>query len=400
MPRSTPRSPKKSKQDLLNLKKALPWRSPDEARLVRMFTWKYLLGHGPQCTPYALAKWLGVQESYIRHLRKKLPTNPTNPAGQAAAQAAFDLECQQNGPPTLEALREARIKSRSMRAKGLLRTQPRWKEIREPGQRTKSIPAKPAAITLVLDGKIPLEPPDRVASGQMGPPEPGHPAWRRPHRGRPKRKRLRNYSPGRLPGCSPEQARENLKKGKEPRRWRSPSESRLIRMFVWQWALGRGPNCSACALARWLGISDTYLRDLKRKLLRRHDGLRNGVRIDPLAEFLNEVGRHGAPTLDKLARARDESRWMLSENLLRTQRAFRTVKCAEYAGATFYEWIRTKPANVTLVLDGVTPLAPPSRVKPGQAAPDEFSTRMWQLRMREEVKKKMKPILPRRWRRR
>jgi len=387
-----PRSLKKSIQDLENLKKVLPWRSPEEARLVRMFTWKYLLGHGPNCTPYALSKWLGVQESFIRLLRKKLPTAQS--VGQAAAQAAFDLECQQNGAPTLEALREARAKSRSMRAKGLLRTQRRWKEIREPGQRTKSIPAKLAAVTKVLDGQIPLEPP-----------EPGSPAWRR-RPGRPKRKRLRSFLRGRLPGCSPEQARENLKKGKEPRRWRSPSESRLIRLFVWQWALGRGPNCSQCALARWLGIDSATIKTLKTKLFGPHGGLRNGIRIDPLAVFLEAIRREGAPTLERLARAREESRWMLSENLLRTQRTWRAVKCAEYAGATFYEWVRTKPSNVTLVRDGVTPLQPPTtRVGPGnvkipQPPPDEFSTRMWQLHLHEEVKKKMKPILPRRWRKR
>jgi hypothetical protein len=347
-----------------------------------MFAWQWLLGRGPKCSGYALQKWLGVATSYLPYMKKRLPLDKAESERQYEEQVAL------SGAPTLEALREARAKSRNMRARGLLRTQPRWKEIREPGQRTKSIPAKVAAVTLVLDGQIPLEPPD-----------PSNPAWRRRRAGRPRRKRLRIYSPGRTPHCSKEQALENLKKATKPRPWRSPSESRLIRMFVWQWAVGRGPHCSQYALARWLGIDQTYVRILKRKLLGRYDGLRNGVRVDSLAEFLEAVRREGAPTLERLARAREESRWMRSENLLRTQRTWKTVKCAEYAGATFYEWIRTRPANVTLVLDGVTPLAPPSRVKPGQAAPDEFSTRMWQLRIKAEAAKGAKPVLPRRWRR-
>lgn len=353
-----------------------------------MFAWQWLLGRGPKCSGHALQKWLGVATSYLPYMKKRLPLDKAESERQYEEQVAL------SGAPTLEALREARIKSRDMRARGLLRTQPRWKEIREPGQRAKSIPAKPAAVTLVLDGQIPLEPPD-----------PGNPAWRR-RAGRPRRKRLRIYAPGRAPHCSKEQALENLKKATKPRPWRSPSESRLIRMFVWQWAVGRGPNCSQYALARWLGIDQTYVRMLKRKLLGRHDGLRNGVRIDPLAEFLEEVGRHGAPTLDALARARDESRWMRSENLLRTQRGLKAIKCGEWDGKPHYEMIRTKPNNVTLVLDGVTPLQPPTfkvgsgNVKLPQTPPDEFSTRMWQLRMHEEAAKGAKPILPRRWRRR
>lgn len=384
------RSPKQSKQSLKNLKKALPWRSPDEARLVRMFVWKYLLGQGPQCCPFALARWLGIQESYIRLLRKKLPLD----------EAAFLAEAERTGAPTLEALRAARIKSRSMRAQGLLRIQPRLKTINEPVTgRLKEIPAKPNAVTLVLDGKIPLEPPG------PGP---------TPHRGGRPKKRRRKKRTGKF--CSREQALANLRKGRPPRYWRGPAESRLVRMFVWQWLLGRGPYCSQCALARWLGVSDTYVRDLKKKL--------PADPVTGLADFLREVGRSGVPTLDALARARDESRSMRDLNLLRTQRAYRTIKSGEYAGTVAYEWIHTTPSNVTLALDGLTPLQPPRpsprwprRAAPGQVnplapatnlpakvedasppAPDEFSTRMWQLKMREERAKKVQPILPRRHR--
>lgn len=364
-----PRSPLQSQRDLENIKKALPWRSPDEARLVRMFIWKYLLGHGPQCTPFALARWLGVQESFVRLLRKKLPLN----------QAAFDQAAKQNGAPTLAALAAARQKSRQMRKQGLLRTQPLWKKVTDPATpyaRPKFIPAKPNAVTLVLNGMIPLQPP--------GPDQPKR-------RGGWPKKKKRPWT-RRSTGCSRKQALENLKKGKEPRRWRSRSEARLVRMFVWQWALRRGPNCSQCALARWLGISDAHLRALKKKLLA-------GLSPDhpfAQAEFTREIGRCGIPTLDALSRARDESRWMRGENLLRTQRAYKTIKCGEYNGIASFEMICTKPNNVTLALDGVTPLQPPTKLGPHQAPPDEFSTHMWLLRMHQEAANKAKPILPRR----
>lgn len=88
---------------------------------------------------------------------------------------------------------------------------------------------------------------------------------------------------------------------------------------------------------------------------------------------------------------------MRDENLLLTQRPLKAIKCGEYSGVVHAEMIQTKPNNGTLVLDGVTPLEPPATLGPGQTVPDEFSTRMWLERMREEVEKKMKPVMPRRW---
>ncbi len=65
---------------------------------------------------------------------------------------------------------------------------------------------------------------------------------------------------------SPETSRENLQKakaaGKPPRPWRSQAESRAIRLITWHWHLGRGPWCSGRALARWLGVSHTYIQKL------------------------------------------------------------------------------------------------------------------------------------------
>jgi hypothetical protein len=56
---------------------------------------------------------------------------------------------------------------------------------------------------------------------------------------------------------SREASLQNLEKARanwrQPRPWRSYAERRLIRMFAWQWLLGRGPWCSGRALAEWLG---------------------------------------------------------------------------------------------------------------------------------------------------
>ena len=93
-----------------------------------------------------------------------------------------------------------------------------------------------------------------------------------------------------------------------PRPWRSRSESRLIRSFVWHWCLGRGPWCSGRALARWLGVSHTYVQRLTRTLSRNEN------------DFLREVARYGIPTVEGLISAREESRQQRERGLLRTQR--------------------------------------------------------------------------------
>jgi hypothetical protein len=335
------------------------WRSLEESRLLRMFVWQWMLGRGPQCSRYALAKWLGVGKSYAWFLHKTLPKDA----------AEYEREVARSGAPTLEALRAARERSRSLRARGQLQLQSGFKEIHEPVTgRVKVVPTKPNAVTLALDGKIPLQPPGRE----------------RRKGGRPKKKRT-----GRC--CSAEQSRENLKKAwanhKPPRRWRSPSESRLVRMFVWQWVLGRGPHCSVRALAKWLGVSRAWVNKLRKRLP-----------VDEAA-FLAEVARTGIPTLEALKGARQDSRYMRELGLLLTQRPYKPVKC-EWNGHVHYETVHTKPNAVTLALDGEIPLAPPSRVEPGQAAPDEFTTRMWLLRMKEERKRKDQAVMPRRWRRR
>lgn len=249
-----------------------------------------------------------------------------------------------------------------------MRRQLPFREIIEPGfYRPKTIPTKPNNVTLVLDGKVPLQPPEKDA---------------------PRKKRQRKKRRIRL---SREQAMKNFVKVwanyKPPRPWRSPAESRVTRLFVWQWLLGQGPQLSQRGLARWLGLSTGWVRDLKREL--------------PLDEgaFMAQVARHGVPTLEALARAREESRWMRDEGLLRTQRPLKKVKC-EWNGMVHYEMIRAKPLNVTLALDGETPLEPPAKLGPGRTAPDEFSARMWQMRMRDERAKKVKPVMPRRWGRR
>ena len=89
-----------------------------------------------------------------------------------------------------------------------------------------------------------------------------------------------------------EKARANWR---PPRPWRSRAESRLIRLITWQWLLGHGPWCSGRALARWLGVSHTYIQKLTRTRSRNE------------SDFLREVAYSGLPTNEGLRRAREES---------------------------------------------------------------------------------------------
>jgi hypothetical protein len=171
-----------------------------------------------------------------------------------------------------------------------------------------------------------------------------------------------------------------------PQPWRSRAESRMIRLFAWHWHLGHGPLCSGRALARWLGVSHTYIQDLTRTLSRNEN------------DFLREVAHYGIPTADALRRAREESRRQRDRNLLRKQRRWKTV---EYKiGRTVVRGVvPTKPNAATLVANN--PFLPdaPTPTIPGKL--DYNAMHMWNLRMyaaHEATREPWRPARSLRWR--
>ena len=142
-----------------------------------------------------------------------------------------------------------------------------------------------------------------------------------------------------------------------PRPWRSRSESRLIRSFVWHWCLDHGPRCSGRALARWLGVSHTYVQKLTRLLSRNEN------------DFLREVAFRGIPTVEGLRRAREESRQQRERGLLRTQRRWRTVE-HRIGNTVLRDVVPIKPnaatlvANIPFLADAPTPTDPENSTTP------------------------------------
>jgi hypothetical protein len=161
----------------------------------------------------------------------------------------------------------------------------------------------------------------------------------------------------------------------------------LIRIYVWQWYLDRGPWCSGRALAKWLGVSHTYIQKLNRTLSKNE------------SDFLREVAYSGLPTIEGLRRAREESQQQRERGSLRTQRRF---KMAEFKiGSNVVRgWVPTTPNAATLVANN--PLLPdaPTPANPSQGKPDYNAIHMWNLRMNAKREKAMRSCrLPRqrRW---
>jgi hypothetical protein len=161
-----------------------------------------------------------------------------------------------------------------------------------------------------------------------------------------------------------------------PRPWRSRSESRLIRSFVWHWYLGYGPWCSGRALARWLGVSHTYVQRLTRTLSRNE------------SDFLRDVAFRGIPTVEGLRRAREESRHQRERGLLRTQRRWKTV---EYKiGRTVVRGVLpTKPNAATRVANNPCLADAPTPSTPGKL--DNNAIYLWNLRMNAEREAATRP---------
>jgi len=82
-----------------------------------------------------------------------------------------------------------------------------------------------------------------------------------------------------------------------PRPWRSASESRVIKRLVWQWFDSKDPRkWSGRAVARWLGVTHTYVQKLVHQFA-----------IDP-TKMRRECSSHNPATLERLNAARDETR--------------------------------------------------------------------------------------------
>lgn len=167
-------------------------------------------------------------------------------------------------------------------------------------------------------------------------------------------------------------------RSRRPRPWRSCSESRLIRTFVWHWHLGRGPWCSGRALARWLGVSHTYIQKLTRTLSRNE------------SDFLREVAHSGLPSNDGLKRAREESRRQRERGWLRTQPSWKTVE--HKIGDTVVRYfVPTTPNAATLVANNPVLSDAPTPAKSSQEKIDYNAMHMWNLRMNGEREKAMRP---------
>lgn len=184
-----------------------------------------------------------------------------------------------------------------------------------------------------------------------------------------------------------EKARKN---GRPPRPWRSRAESRAIRMITWQWLLGHGPWCSGRALARWLGVSHTYVQKLSSTLSKNE------------SDFLRQVRYFGAPSIDGLRHARQESHQQRERGFLRTQPRWKWVE-VKFGGTIVRDRVPTKPNAATLAAQNpVLPNAPtPSRR--ASHTPNYTAVHMWQLRVnaeRDKVTRPSRPAFRSRWQRR
>ena len=100
-----------------------------------------------------------------------------------------------------------------------------------------------------------------------------------------------------------------------PRPWRNLRESRVIEQLTWQWFnAGEPGKWSGRAVARWLGVSHTYVQKLVRKF---------GVNPDRMRRI---QAAFGPATFDKLERARAFKKQHEVKGYLRGPNRFRLAK--------------------------------------------------------------------------
>ena len=100
-----------------------------------------------------------------------------------------------------------------------------------------------------------------------------------------------------------------------PRPWRSFKESCVIQQLVWQWFNSREPRkWSGRVVARWLGVSHTYVQKLVQTF-----------QADP-DRMLRIQARSGPATFEQLNRAREFTRQDSERGYLRTPRRFKLAE--------------------------------------------------------------------------
>jgi hypothetical protein len=120
---------------------------------------------------------------------------------------------------------------------------------------------------------------------------------------------------------SREASLRNLEKAREawshpPRPWRNYKEARVIKQLVWQWFNDREPGkWSGRAVARWLGVSHTYVQRLVQEF-----------RADPDMMWRIEATR-GVVTLDHLEHARELTQRDRERGGLRLPRRWKLAEC-------------------------------------------------------------------------
>jgi transposase len=131
-----------------------------------------------------------------------------------------------------------------------------------------------------------------------------------------------------------------------PRPWRSAEETRVIKRLVWQWFNYRGPGkWSARALARWLGVTHTYVNMLAREFAPRL-ALGAVTRSTSLRVTVSEAesvsvsrtaadpgrpprsGAYGGADFEQLRRAQQRTERMRARGELRQPRFWKVVEVA------------------------------------------------------------------------
>lgn len=118
---------------------------------------------------------------------------------------------------------------------------------------------------------------------------------------------------------SREASRRNLEKARArwrpPRPWRSAQETRLIKRLVWQWFNSReSGKWSGRAVARWLGVTHTYIQKLVLEFVREPSKIEREVRSSRVATF------------EQLIRAQEETRQQKERGWLRSPRRWRMAE--------------------------------------------------------------------------
>jgi hypothetical protein len=134
---------------------------------------------------------------------------------------------------------------------------------------------------------------------------------------------------------SREASLRNLQKARaawshRPRPWRSFQESCLIERLAWQWFnAGETRKWSQRALARWLGVSHTYIQKLVRKFHAEPERMRNTQ-----AAF-------GPATFEHLNGARESTRQAKERGCLRSPKRWK-LATFQIGGNTVRDFVLTK----------------------------------------------------------